>query len=105
MTSLTLSNLPATFVPDGTEGCITKGLNDCLATIVNGGMVDFWMRVNHDTVACTGAQTDPTAATPDWEVCVPAGASFPVLAHYKTMYVKTAGTAALAYWVPQHRIY
>ena len=106
MTSLSLSNMPATIVPDGTQGRITKTAPLGLAVLVNGGTVDVWCRVNAaagQTVATNDAQTDPTNANPFWGACIPVGASFPIMAHYKTIDLKTAGSAGILYWIPEHR--
>lgn len=100
-TAITIVESPATIEADETGAVITKntGLNQMSGVLVNAGLVTVWLKISlTDTAATAPALTNAQAQL---TVGLPPGANFPWLAHYKSIFHKTAaGTTSTLYWYP-----
>lgn len=105
--ALTLAENPATIEADSTGALITNGVLDNQTTgprayegvLVNGGSKTVWIAFSWtSTAAVAPALTD---AQVQGTIALLAGASMPILRHYRTFFPKCTGAEiSVLYWFP-----
>jgi len=94
--AIILAENPCTIESDSTGAVITNtGLQ---GTLVNGGSTSVFLKTSVTDTAATAPATSNAQAQHTVEL--PAGASMPILAHYKTMYQITASGTSVLFWYP-----
>lgn len=101
--AFTLTEIPTTLEADATGAVITNGSTSgdksYEGVLVNGGAKTVWIKFSvTSTAAVAPALTDAQA---EGTIAVLAGASIPILLHYRSFFPKCTGVeTSVLYWFP-----